>query len=87
MNKHEAPLTLRGQQGIAEILKRKPKYLGASLVPCQVFRLVKVGLGKYSRMTNLKLLVSAVAQMLKGNPKILGSSPSPRPHTFSCVSI
>ena len=36
----------------------------------------------FSGLKNLKSLASAVAEILKGDPNILGSSPSPGPHPF-----
>jgi len=35
-----------------------------------------------SCVPNLKSLYSAIAEILKGDPKILGSSPSPGPHPY-----
>jgi len=40
------------------------------------------GLSNPSGVPNLKWLASAVAEILKGNPKNLGSYPSPRSRPF-----
>jgi len=41
-----------------------------------------MGLGKPKLCTKFEVASSAVAEILKGDPKILGSSPSPGPHPF-----
>ena len=49
----------------------------------QLFPLIVVlwwALANFSCMPNLQLLASAVAQILKGYPKILGRCLTPRPH-------
>jgi len=72
---------------IAEILKGNPKYLRSTLAQGHAhnFPLGVVlwwALANPNCMPNLKLLASAIAQMLKENPKILGSSSSSGPHTL-----
>jgi len=44
-------------------------------------------LGCLVPILNLKSLASAVAKILKGNPKILGISPSPSPHPLFPLGV
>jgi len=62
---------------VAEILKENPKYLGASLAQGHAYFFLWLwfswcALANPSCMPNLKLLVSAVALILKGDPLNFG---------------
>jgi len=89
---HEAPLTLRRQRSCCRNIEGERQIFGSltSLTPRPLLPLNVIlwwALGNPSRIQNLKSLVSAVAQILKGNPKMLVSSPSPgpRPLFLWCV--
>jgi len=70
---------LKNSATIAEILEGNPKYLEASLAQGHAHFILWLcflwwALANPSCMPNLKLLASDVAKILKGNPKISGSS-------------
>jgi len=83
----EPLLRLSGQCGRCRNIKGEPQIFVTfpSPRPCPLFLLgvfLWWALPNPSCVPNLKLLALAIAQILKGKPKILGSSSSPRPHLF-----
>ena len=64
---------------VAQIFKGNPNIWGAPLAQGHVNFFICVRFYDRLWQTILKLPASAVAEILYGNPKYLGSSPSPRP--------
>jgi len=60
-------------KNFGEVPEPKPR-------PLRLAVILLWALTNLSGMQNLKSLASAVAEILKGNPQILGSSPTPGPH-------
>jgi len=82
-NKKEAPLTLRGQRGVAEIFKGTCKYLGASLAQRYVYFSsgcgFMVGLGKPKLCTKFEVASFSHCANIERNLQILGNTPSAGP--------
>ena len=85
LDKQEAPLTLIGldSAAVAKILKENRKYLEASLAQgyahfSTAYGFI-VGLGKPKLCTTFEVASFSHRVNIKGNPQILGSTPSPGP--------